>query len=86
MEEKYLKEVFKGIIYHTTSLIWSKVLMLGISKDIQWDPKMVIVDDEDHYLIAIGTLCQMQISLIENYICSKWVLTFFLEESFFFLK
>lgn len=63
-EERYLRQIFKGHIYHATSGAHTKGIMIGTGKKVGWKPKDVWTDDSGHYLILCGWLNLQPIPLV----------------------
>lgn len=69
-ETQYLREVFKGKIYHAPAVRRSKGVMIGTSKDIPWELKEIISEENGHFLILKGKLYQMELCLVGIYVPS----------------
>lgn len=65
-EEKYLKNFFKGQLFHAPATIKTKVILIGISARL--DFKVASVEqDEDRFVVLLGCLEGDQILLVNIY-------------------
>lgn len=55
-EERYLREVYKGLIYHAPVTTRSKGVMLGISKRLPWELIEADIDSKGRFIILNGLL------------------------------
>lgn len=49
-EEKWLRELFRGDIFHAPSLIRSKELMLETAENVPWETNMAQIDEKGSYV------------------------------------
>lgn len=65
-EERYLREVFSGAIFHAPASVQKRGVFIGISKKLKWQECAVISDSEGQFLIIQGSVLGMDIS---RFIC-----------------
>lgn len=55
-EEKYLKEVFSGIIIHVPASVKKRGVLTGISKKLKWQKTAIMKETEGQFLIIQGCM------------------------------
>lgn len=50
-EERFLKGLFKGVIFHAPTPTMSKGVLIGISNKLAWGNKTFIKDKNGHYVL-----------------------------------
>lgn len=66
-EERWLRQIFKGKIFHAFSQSRSRGVMVGEAADIPWGLTDKILDKEGRYVIIKGRLGPQEVTIVGIY-------------------
>lgn len=66
-EEKWLKQLFQGSIFHAHSQNRARGVMIGLAENAPWDVKEVLRDEKGRYVILKGLWARKELILAGIY-------------------